>query len=684
MVRGSRNGDDAWGVGLFIQEGAYTTLAAAVSMLMVLALLFSAALGAWSMSRAGDVQVSADAAALAGSNVVSSYRTAATVVDAAVLSLGLTGMAMVGAGLVGTLVPGVSAAAGETVQMGVKLIRERNEFARSASQGLQTLEGAVPYLVAANAARVCEAQSTDAMSVSGTAIASPWESASDFPALAGQQIETGELEEAAASLGDVADELAQASEESAARKEAAWLADCGRDGMNMRERAAALSSISDAENPAYASSITWEPAVALKRAQAYYRTRRDEGVPDGTSVEAQVDAAARHAFYVYASEELARARIDIVDGHVVSTLELLPKNMEEVKETRLYTQAIWPTTQEEAGLTLHFSAACPGATGGVGPACALSSVGTSTQRCRVCLFSVGDVGKAVMPSTTIDNGFEYHLREFTIALYDYAVARDRELEIEQRASSQARVAGSSFEEALSVLAGKRPRIAPPGRYGCVALVTTDEIDAPQSLEAPWSPGVSLGRRAAISAAALAPDVQTSENNVLATFMASLERRGGSATVSGILGDVMDLWGDLLMAYGDMSEGLGSLMDDLLDGMTGLGAGPIASWLGERVRGAVSSLGLEPVDLRLFKPVLTDSAGVIEQGGLTGLSDLQATLRSLHVGTTDPTAVLEELGYRVERKIDGSRFTIAQIPLPGGGSIPLTVGLGDLFSVAGGG
>ena len=46
------------GVDLFIlEDGAYTTLASAVSLLVVLALLFSAVTATWSMSRAGDVQV---------------------------------------------------------------------------------------------------------------------------------------------------------------------------------------------------------------------------------------------------------------------------------------------------------------------------------------------------------------------------------------------------------------------------------------------------------------------------------------------------------------------------------------------------------------------------------------------------------------------------------------------------
>lgn len=95
------------GVDLFIEDGAYTTLSSAVVILVVLTLLFSSTAAIWSMSRAGDTQVAADSGALAGANVVSSYHTAATVVDASILSLGLAGFATIGTGLVAILIPGV-------------------------------------------------------------------------------------------------------------------------------------------------------------------------------------------------------------------------------------------------------------------------------------------------------------------------------------------------------------------------------------------------------------------------------------------------------------------------------------------------------------------------------------------------------------------------------------------------
>lgn len=669
------------GIDLFIEDGAYTTLAAAVTILVVLALLFSSVTAVWSMSRAGDVQVSADAAALAGANVVASYSTAATVVDASVASLGFAGLVTTGVGLVGLLVPPASAAGAEVVDAGMRILDARNRFAASASKGLKALEGSLPYLVGANAARLCAGQSTEELSYTGIALAVPRDSASEFPALEGAGVDTSGLEEASSDLEAAASELARASEETAAAKERAWIADCGRAGRSMQERAASLTGLPAAQNPDYASSITWEPAVALERARAYYRWRRDHERPEGGSVEERADSAARLAFYRFACEQMERAEVGESGGRFESTVPLLPRNTEEVRRTELFTEAVWPASMEPEGLTLHYGADCPGATGGATASLPLSALeGGGARQCPTCRFDVGDVGKAPAASTSIDNGFEYHLREFTLALEDYAGCRNRELELEERAREEAGSAGDAFGEALEALASKRPRIAPPGRFGCVAIAVSGEASSPEELDTAFNDAAELGRRGAVSAAALAPDAATRENNVLSSFFSSLEERAGEDGVVGLVGGVMDLWGSLLVSYGDLGAGLEQAMDGLVGDVEAMGAGPIARWLSGRLADLVGALGLEPVDLSLKKPVLTDSAQVIERSGMAGLADVQGMLRALPLGTTDPEAIFQAVGYQVGEYLASMEFTIAEIPLPGGGSIPLTIRLRDVAGV----
>ena len=354
------------GIDLFIEDGAYTTLSSAVVILVVLTLLFSSTAAIWSMSRAGDTQVAADSGALAGANVVSSYHTAATVVDASILSLGLAGFATIGTGLVAILIPGAEVVGSDIIDTGTQIIKTRNKFAKSAAKGLQKIETALPYLVAARAMQAVSAQDTDGVTYTGTALAVPRTSESDFVALEGSEISTDAIKDASEDLERAAEELQKASEETAKAKERAWLADCGGSDKGsvgscscMWERAKSLSDLSGVQNPHYSSSVTWEPQVALDRAKDYYHWRLANEKPQGPSVEMKAESAARKAFYTYASAEVDRAYITENGDRVSSYIPLLPRNSDEVRATELYTDAVWPTSVNDDKTYLHYGTTCP-------------------------------------------------------------------------------------------------------------------------------------------------------------------------------------------------------------------------------------------------------------------------------------------------------------------------------------
>lgn len=681
------------GIDLFIEDGAYTTLSSAVVILVVLTLLFSSTAAIWSMSRAGDTQAAADSGALAGANVVASYHTAATVVDASILSLGLAGFATIGTGLVAILIPGAELAAGDMVDTGIEIIKTRNKFAKSASKGLQKIETALPYLVAARATQAVSAQDTEGATYTGTALAVPRTSESDFVALEGSEISTDVIKDTSKDLERAADELQKASEETAKAKERAWLADCGGSDPAsvgscscMWERARSLAKLSDIENPHYASSVTWEPQVALDRAKAYYRLRLANEAPQGSSVETKAESAARKAFYTYASAEVNRAYITEDGDRTTSYIPLLPRNTDEVRATELYTDAAWPTSTNDGKTYLHYGTSCPNYKKGTPGGLASVAAYDGQDKCNRCHFGVSSLGAVAAPSTSIENGFEYHFDRFKDALEDYVECRNKELELMRQTEDEADRAGNAFDEAIKALSGERPRIAPPGRNGVVALAVSGAISSPDELNSSFNTTVRLGERGAISAAVLAPDDATAQNNVLSRFFSTLEERSGG--VAGVLDGVMDVWGRLLVGYGDIQGSADELMGEMIDGLGGgSGAlGSIASWLGDTVSASVAALGLEPCDLRLRKPVLTDTANVIKSPGsdITGLSKVQDKLRSIPLGVTDPKALCEALEYQVERTISGTVFTLAEIPLPGGGSIPLTVDVATLAGALGGG
>ncbi len=681
------------GIDLFIEDGAYTTLSSAVVILVVLTLLFSSTAAIWSMSRAGDTQAAADSGALAGANVVSSYHTAATVVDASILSLGLAGFATIGTGLVAILIPGAELAAGDMVDTGIEIIKTRNKFAKSASKGLQKIETALPYLVAARATQAVSAQDTEGATYTGTALAVPKTSESDFVALEGSEISTDVIKDTSKDLERAADELQKASEETAKAKERAWLADCGGSDPAsvgscscMWERARSLAKLSDIENPHYASSVTWEPQVALDRAKAYYRLRLANEAPQGSSVETKAESAARKAFYTYASAEVNRAYITEDGDRTTSYIPLLPRNTDEVRATELYTDAAWPTSTNDGKTYLHYGTSCPNYKKGTPGGLASVAAYDGQDKCNRCHFGVSSLGAVAAPSTSIENGFEYHFDRFKDALEKYVECRNKELELMCQTEDEADRAGDAFDQAIKALSGERPRIAPPGRNGVVAFAVSGAISSPDELNSSFNTTVRLGDRGAISAAVLAPDDATAQNNVLSRFFSTLEERSGG--VAGVLDGVMDVWGRLLVGYGDIQGSADELMDEMIDGLGGSSGalGSIASWLGDTVSASVAALGLEPCDLRLRKPVLTDTANVIKSPGsdITGLSKVQDKLRSIPLGVTDPKALCEALEYQVERTISGTVFTLAEIPLPGGGSIPLTVDVATLAGALGGG
>lgn len=177
----------------------------------------------------------------------------------------------------------------------------------------------------------------------------------------------------------------------------------------MWERARSLAKLSDIENPHYASSVTWEPQVALDRAKAYYRLRLANEAPQGSSVETKAESAARKAFYTYASAEVNRAYITEDGDRTTSYIPLLPCNTDEVRATELYTDAAWPTSTNDGKTYLHYGTSCPNYKKGTPGGLASVAAYDGQDKCNRCHFGVSSLGAVAAPSTSIENGFEYHL-----------------------------------------------------------------------------------------------------------------------------------------------------------------------------------------------------------------------------------------------------------------------------------
>ena len=682
-MRGSRCGADGAcaRLGFCIQsyvrdDGGYTTLAMALALLVSLTLAFGVAAAHWSLARAADVQEVADATAMAGENCVAAYSTVAQVLDACVLTMGLTGAVVCGAALVVSAIPPLQAHAAAIMDLGRNILQARKDFSRSAAQGLKRLEEALPALIMANSASCAAANATANLSYVGMAVPFPQQSQSDFSFLE-DGLDADEMKEDSERLAEASARKEEAHERAEAARERGWRADNVDAPKCLYSRVLTLTGMRGSLNPHYPSPEVWKFEYARVRARNYYGRRyRSERVGGATADQLQ-RSAARKQFYGYAYEALGRMSCKDTQDEVSMRLELLPHTTAMVRATRLYTDAVWPCTSEEAGRTLHCSLACPGATGPSAGRGSLRSIDAgSALMCPVCRMDARAMGNVADASTNINNGFEHYWRIVVEASKDYERARRDEIAAEHDMQEAAEEGRSAFDEAMEVLAADRPKLCPPGAWGCVGVVCRPgTVAVPSQLTSAFLVDASLPAGAAVSAATLAPDDATAHNTILARAFDGLRPAGGSVPLS-LVGSVTGLWGDLLVGYGSAYGTIADVGGRFLDGVQGVFGERVATWLRGKLSGLVVGAGLQPADLRLRKPVIVNSQTVLDKAGYTSMGKAREVLQQL---PTSSEALVVLLSERVTSLLGSGTYTIAELPIPGleGVTIPLTIDLSKL-------
>ena len=683
MGTGSRCGDEERGRGGLVlsvfldDEDGFTTVAVALALLLSLTLVFAAASAGWVGSRSAEIQNVADATAMAGANAVAGFSTIVQVVDACSLSLGLTGIIVLGAGLVVACVPGLTAVGTQVSAAGKRVLDVRASFVRSAVAGIERLEDALPLIVVANSSSCVAANCEDGLSYAGCAIPFPQRSESDFSALAVEVDDAG-MDELSGQMREASEEAGKAHERMSDALERGWLADCGSRPYSLFERAGSLGGLSASQNPYHPTSDTWGFGVALARARSYYAARLAGEVVQGDTAEELTDAACRRAFYEFALREVrAGYWMERADGSVDAKMPSLPRNAEETRRTSLYSQRVWPCTNETGGRVLHSASSCPGALGSPSGAASLEELDAgSVASCPSCQMDVGEMGRVAAASTSIENGFEHHWRAVVEASEDYRAARSEWSEAEAKTRELAEEGEGAFDEALDQLSAGGPRLCPPGAWGCVAVVSRSGGGAlPSELTEAFLEPANLPAGIAVSAAALAPDQDTSGGNVLSSFLDSLG--AGDSVVGGSLDGLLELWGSLLVGYGSACEGIAEAGGSFLDEFDGVLGGTTGSWLKGRLKDALGTTGFAPVDMRLRKPVLTNTQDVLDQGGYDDVGTIREFVSRLPDATT-PYEFVRSLGVELPDGASGTKITIAELEIPGTEvSVPLTIDLSTL-------
>ncbi len=668
----------------FLEEDGYTSITVGLALVVSLVLMFGLVAVQWSSSKAADIQNVADAAALSGEQDVKAFTTVAQVSDACVLTLGLTGMFVLGAGLITSAVPGLQEAGVSLTKAGAKILKSRSDFAKSAASGLEKLEKLLPAAIAINAFATTAANSEGNLNYLGTGIPFPESSLSQYDL--GDSLDTKDLEEKSDALAKKSAEAEANQKEMKEAQERAWRADCIDDPYCMRSRADSLAHLSPAQNPHYAIPDNWSFGVALSRSRAYYQARAALETAATSSVEEQSNSAMRKAFYQFAAKEMqAGYYIENADGTVSLSLPDLPHNTEETKASKLFSETTWPKSSEGGQSILHAYSACPGAHGLSGSATLSEAESVGFGLCSVCQFDVAAMGKTASASTNINNGYEHYWRIVVEESKKYQDAKNKYEQEMKEMKGLAEEGADAFDKAIKALGVKRPRICPPGAWGVIGVVVRGETDLPQALETAFSKTQPLPEGVAIAGATLAVDANSAENTVLARFFEGTKAADATEDedFGGALGSIFDgicgVWSSLLVGY---QAGFGKISDvgnSLFDGLRAAAAGPLAGWLSNKLSSIVSALGLEPADLRLRKPVLCNTQDILSKDGfdISRMSDVvQALPSSGSLGD-----LLASFSRQVSESFGEEEISIADLPIPGTSiKIPLTISVKKLLGV----
>lgn len=672
--------------GLMRDERGFTSIGMAVALLVSLSLVFSSAQVYRVSSASADVQDVADAAALAAENEVAEFMTIVRVCDAVVLSLSLTGVVASGVGVALLCVPGAMAVAEELLSLGSNLFEARDSFSRKAKSTLNELQRALPFMAAANAASVA-ASNEDASGSGYMAVAflSPDEGeVLDVSLSEGVEGFRGALVE---SKDDIAHAAAQAEEiarEAEEIKARAFARDCGdAPAYCMYERADALAGLSPSGNPLYRSVDAWSFEAALKRAQAYYPQRLAQEAPADSSTAERARSALRERFYRYAANEVARGYVRDDGDAFDAYFPLLPGNTEEMRETSLYTEDVYPISESESGLTMHAWEGCP-AVGSIvsrGSVRDMETEGFAT--CPTCGFCASSLGSVAAASTSIENGFEYHYDAVARAAAEYENARERIKPFKDAAKTGAQSLIDQLASIGRAAASARIDACPPGSLGATVLaVNLGSMPAQTGFESLFvRQGQSLGARAAVSAATLVADPSGEEGSVIASLLDGIAVRGGAAT--GIAGIVLDGWSDLLHAYAKGQQAVGDAFERVAGSVPLASASGLGAWAADAFRATMSALGLEPAQLDALRPVAVNSSHVAHADEASAFSARLLSAKNAALSLSGPSGdVFSSIATSVEQSAfdaleqAGAGVEIATIrPLgEGGPSVPITVSL----------
>lgn len=669
-------------IGVFRDDSGLTSLAVVLAAVVSLLLVLTGCRVLWVSGTSAEVQYVADAAALAGENVVASYLTVARVVDAVALSLGLIMVFLYLVATVVACIPYVNSLAEPLFQAARRVSDARVRFARSAERGLEGLETALPVLIQSEAQSVVAANSrTSGASYVGVVV--PFPLSGEGAHIEEAPVDSDGFEETARRAAEVTDANTEAHERMRSSLEAAFRADSMDGPSCLASRAARLAGMSGADNPRFTTSSGWSFAVPLARARTYYARRlASEKVAAGAPLEERIRSVARVAFYRTASSVLETAHAPRT-GDLSAGLSIpeLPHDVATMKRTRAYTERVYPI---HAG-TLHVFSDCPGAVGAPSGMGSCSDVDTGrSARCATCDWGIERIGSVPSASTNTTSGFEHYWRTIAREARSYREAAEKVAGTAGRARQLAEGATDGFSAAFDALGAKRFDPHPPGMHGCVAVVCD-----PSGRPVPDGPGgpSTLPPRIAVSAAAPASQTPEYGDTVISEAMSALVERASGPRPSAGLGWLMeglaDVWGDSLLVYLRGTEALSGAIDGMVAAVPGMQEAGVSEWATGFVDDVLEACGLQPAAVDVVRPLTVNSNHVLATDPAIGsaISGLQRNWSALSGGApsagTEMQHALSVFAHALEQAgVDAleAEYVVASVDVAGILEVPVTVSL----------
>ncbi len=652
---------------LFVDdEGGYTTITVAMSLLLSVVLLVSAAQVKWVQGEAPSIQFVADSAALSAENAVADFYTISRVADAIILSVSLVALTMYGTGIVLCCIPGGAGAGAEIMSLAARVTSIRDRISDSAKQALNSLQKALPYICMVNATTTISKNTEEShANYVGTAIPFPMQGDSIFPDPEDITDEAKEFEENGKEISESVEEAEEYLQAMKDAKNKAYESDCGANpNYCMYQRASTLANMNGASNPYYASVDSWSFEVALKRARAYYAARQTFDSLDGSDSEAKTRLECRKLFYQYASKTLEEGYVRGEGETYEAYFPTLPKNTDQMKQTSMYSDAHWWASSDGK---LHGTSSCTKycSAGGAGRGSLKQLDSGQFSSCDECGLLSSTLGKIALPSTSINNGFEYHYKIVAEQAEIYEDNCKKAAEAERKAKELAEESFETYADAMKKASSKRYDPKPPGRYGCIAVVTdTSSYDAPSTLTSSlMGTSASIGTRVAISGAALGEDIPQNGQNLISSMLDGLCQDAKDSGSQNLLGEgadkLMDLWGWALSSYTNGSESLVSGVESTLNSIPVIGETGVGTWAKNAFTDVISSLGLEPPKLSSPKPLTINTKYILEQDNQDLAQALQNARDIANINLSQDSFDFETLGKVIEIDIPQSE----DIPLP---------------------